>query len=69
MPVRFDPLPVAKESYDYASEDLFRRTLENYLLLLSSSVNDALSASQGEASAASKRESLLAVPGSVKIYV
>ena len=68
MPILFQPLPVAEDSYSRESESLFRRELENYLLQLSSVVNEASSASDGEASAASKRESLLAVPGGVVAY-
>jgi hypothetical protein len=68
MPIVYQPLPVAEGSYGRESEALFRRELENYLLRLSSAVNQALSASEGEASPASKRESLLAVPGGVVTY-
>ena len=68
MGVKFNPLPTAPESYDRSQEDIFRRDLENYLLLISSAVNEALSASDGESSPASKRESLLAVPGGVTTY-
>ena len=68
MPVQFQPLPSADLEYSRDSESFFRREVENYLLRLSSAVNQALSASDGEASSASKRESLLAVPGGVAIH-
>ena len=68
MPLLFQPLPSPAPDYDKESESLFRRELENYLLRLSSAVNAVSSASEGEASAASKRESLLAVPGGAVIY-
>ena len=69
MPIMWQPLPTAEFEYSKNSEDLFRRDLENFLLLLSSAVNSAQLAQDGEASPASKRESLLAVPSGVTSYV
>jgi len=61
MGVLFRPLDRASVDYFQEEEDQFRRDLENYLLAIVSSVNEASSASHGAASAASKRESLLFV--------
>lgn len=68
MGVLFRPLDRASVNYFQEEEDQFRRDLENYLLAIVSSVNEASSASHGAASAASKRESLLFVNAGVQTY-
>jgi|TARA_R110000787_G_scaffold192168_1_gene303720 hypothetical protein len=71
MPVVWQPLPTPSAYSSMNPESLMRRAwaIENYLLLLSSAVNAAESSQDGEASPASKRESLLAVPCGVTSYV
>jgi hypothetical protein len=66
--VLFRPLNRASDDYSKEEEDQFRSNLENYLLLVVSSLNEASSASSGVASAASKRESLLFVKTGVQTY-
>lgn len=62
MPILFQPLKRADREYTRESEEIFRREVENYLLQLSSGVNDAASAMGTEASLASKREIFLSPP-------
>ena len=62
MGVNFRPIGLPGSSYSQDEEAQFRRNLETYLLEISSAVNSAESASEGAASPASKRESLLLQP-------
>tara|TARA_Y100000593_G_scaffold89250_1_gene173120 strand:+ start:44 stop:571 length:528 start_codon:yes stop_codon:yes gene_type:complete len=62
MGVKFRPIGLPGNNYSQDEESQFRRNLETYLLEISSAVNSAESASEGAASPASKRESLLVGP-------
>ena len=66
MATQFRPIGIPSDSYSVEEESQFRRNLETYLLDISSAVNDSESATNGLASSASKRESLIPVPSSVR---
>ena len=66
MSIQFRPVGLPGPEYSPEEESQFRRSLETYLLDISSVVNDAESATNGLASSASKRESLIPVPSSVR---
>lgn len=57
--IKFNPLPSAPYVYSQSEESLFRRGVENSLISAYSELGGAVSAQGGEASPASKRESLL----------
>lgn len=57
--IKFSPLPSAPPEYSADSESIFRRSVENALLNVYSGLESAVSAQSGEASPASKRETLL----------
>tara|TARA_R100001198_G_scaffold84826_1_gene58840 strand:- start:81 stop:608 length:528 start_codon:yes stop_codon:yes gene_type:complete len=57
--IKFSPLPSAPSEYSAESESIFRRSVENALLNVYSGLESAVSAQSGEASPASKRETLL----------
>lgn len=57
--IKFSPLPSAPSEYSADSESIFRRSVENALLNVYSGLESAVSAQSGEASPASKRETLL----------
>jgi len=63
---QFRPIGIPSDSYSVEEESQFRRNLETYLVDISSAVNDSESATNGLASSASKRESLIPVPSSVR---
>jgi len=62
MGVNFRPIGLPGDSYSKEEESQFRRTLENYLIEISSAVNSTESAKSGLASSASKRESFIGRP-------
>tara|TARA_R110000851_G_scaffold38970_2_gene99582 strand:- start:320 stop:832 length:513 start_codon:yes stop_codon:yes gene_type:complete len=64
--IQFRPIGIPSDSYSVDEESQFRRNLESYLTDISSAVNDSESAVDGLASSASKRESLITVPSSVR---
>ncbi len=66
MSIQFRPVGLPGPEYSREEESQFRRSLETYLLDISSVVNDAESATNGLASSASKRESLIPAPSSVR---
>ena len=57
--IKFSPLPSAPPEYSRDAESLFRRSVENSLLEIYSGLESAVTAQSGEASPASKRETLL----------
>jgi len=57
--IKFNPLPSAPDVYSQSEESLFRRGVENSLIATYAELEGAISAQQGEASPASKRETLL----------
>ncbi|MBE85118.1 MAG: hypothetical protein CME21_21390 [Gemmatimonadetes bacterium] len=57
--IKFSPLPSAPPEYLRDAESLFRRSVENSLLEIYSGLESAVTAQSGEASPASKRETLL----------
>ena len=57
--IKFSPLPSAPSEYSEDSESIFRRSVETALLNVYSELESAVSAQSGEASPASKRETLL----------
>jgi len=59
MAMQFRPVGLPGKEYDQQEESQFRRNIESYLLEISSTINSAESSTDGHASAASKRESLL----------
>lgn len=59
MALQFRPVGLPGKEYDQQEESQFRRNLESYLLEISSTINNAESATDGHASVASKRETLL----------
>lgn len=66
MAFKFFPLPSAPSEYSKSSESIFRRAVENSLLGVYSEIEGSVSAQEGFASLASKRETLLGVaPGVV----
>ena len=66
MGINFRPIGLPSPVYSVEEESQFRRNLESYLTDISSAVNDSESAVDGLASSASKRESLITVPSSVR---
>ena len=66
MGIQYRPVGLPGPEYSPEEESQFRRGLESYLLDISSAVNDSESATNGLASSASKRESLIPVPSSVR---
>lgn len=66
MAIQYRPVGLPSAEYSPEEESQFRRNLETYLLDISSAVNDSESATNGLASSASKRESLIPVPSSVR---
>lgn len=60
MGIEAQPLNRPTAEYSEEAENLFRRQLEGYLLLLSAAVADAIGAKNAESSLASKRERFLA---------
>lgn len=66
MAIQFRPVGLPGDSYSLDEESQFRRNLESYLTDVSSAVNDAESGTNGLASSASKRESLIPVPSSAR---
>tara|TARA_R110000868_G_scaffold410503_1_gene698706 strand:+ start:10792 stop:12984 length:2193 start_codon:yes stop_codon:yes gene_type:complete len=66
MSIQFRPVGLPGPEYSPEEESQFRRSLETYLLDISSVVNDAESSTNGLASSASKRESLIPAPSSVR---
>jgi hypothetical protein len=60
--IRFNPLPTAPPEYSNQEESFFRRGVENALLDVYSRLEAATTAQSGEASPASKRETLLLDP-------
>tara|TARA_R110002167_G_scaffold190013_1_gene392222 strand:- start:931 stop:1443 length:513 start_codon:yes stop_codon:yes gene_type:complete len=66
MSIQFRPVGLPGPEYSPEEESQFRRSLETYLLDISSVVNDSESATNGLASSASKRESLIPVPSSFR---
>lgn len=57
--IQFNPLPSAPPEYSNQEESFFRRGVENALLDVYSRLESATTAQSGEASPASKRETLL----------
>lgn len=66
MAIQFRPVGLPGDSYSVEEESQFRRNLESYLTDISGTLNDSESATNGLASSASKRESLIPVPSSVR---
>ena len=56
MGLEFRPLDIPTKEYSPEAESLFRRQLENYLLVLSAGVSEATDITGPSASLASKRE-------------
>jgi hypothetical protein len=66
MSIKYSPFPVAREEYSESEENLFRRGVENSLILAYSEIISAVSGMSGEASPAAKKTSMLSEPASVK---
>ncbi|HHZ81558.1 MAG TPA: hypothetical protein EYN64_02375 [Flavobacteriales bacterium] len=66
MSIKYSPFSVAREEYSGSEENLFRRSVENALILAYSEIISAVSGMSGEASPAAKKTSMLSEPAFIK---